>query len=162
MKDLLINQITDELASGNSETLDVIINALDDKQVLSKLSKVNLQIVEDRKPNFELKGGMFIRAKVDLRGVSNSYNTPETISVPKGTILKVPNQGTNRGDVFCSVIEGECIVYCRSMYSDPKELTRVIKGGDTHSPVGLREGVNTRYPYDLGLADKSFWEIVEE
>ena len=161
MKDLLVKQIADELASGNSETLDVIINVLDDKQVLSKLNKVNLAILEDRKPDFELRGGMLIRAKKDLRGVSNSYNTPERIDIPKGTILRLPKDGTNRSDVFCSVVEGECIVHVRSMYRDTDGETRVIKGGDTHSVVGLREGNKTSYPYDLGVADKTCWEIVE-
>lgn len=161
MKDLLIKQIADELASGNSETLEVIIYALDDKQVLSKLNKLNLTILEDRKPDFELKGGMLIRAKKDLGGTSNSYNTPERIDIPKGTILRLPNDGTNRGDVFCSVVEGECIVHVRSMYRNTDGETRVIKGGDTHRVVGLYEGVKTRYPYDLGLADKTCWEIVK-
>lgn len=160
MKDLLIKQIADELASGNSETLDVIINVLDDKQVLSKLNKVNLAILEDRKPDFELKGGMLIRAKKDLKGVSNSYNTPERIEIPMGTILRLPKDGTSRGDVFCSVVEGECVVHVRNMYRDTDGETRVIKGGDTHSVVGLFSGHKTRYPYDLGLADKNCWEII--
>ena len=113
MKDLLVNQISEELKSGNSQTLDLLLEKLNDEQVLSRLNKMNLQIVEDRKPDFELKGGMLIRAKVDLRGVSNSYNTPERIDIPKGTILRLPNEGTNRGDVFCRVVEGECIVTLR-------------------------------------------------
>jgi hypothetical protein len=137
-----------------------LVNELDDTQILSRLTNENLAILEERKPNFELKDGMLIRAKIDLRGTSNSYNTPERIDIPKGTILSVPSEGTNRGDVFCRVVEGECIVHCRSMYREPSEPTRAIKGGDIYSRVGLNEGVKTRYPYDLGLADKNFWEIV--
>ena len=162
MRDLLIKQIADELASGNTDTLnEILVNELNDKQVLSRLTKDSLNILEERKPDFQLKGGMLIRAKKDLRGTSNSYNTPETIDIPKGTILMLPSDGTNRGDVFCHVVEGECIVHVRSTYRDTNGETRVIKGGDKYSVVGLREGVNTRYPYDLGLADKTCWEIVK-
>mgnify|MGYP003348754579 FL=1 len=159
MKDLLVNQISEELKSGNSQTLDLLLEKLNDEQVLSRLNTMNLQIVEDRKPDFELKGGMLIRAKVDLRGVSNSYNTPERIDIPKGTILRLPSEGTNRGDVFCRVVEGECIVTLRGYYEGEK---RQIKAGDTYSVVGLSEGVKTRCPYDLGVADKNSWEIVTQ
>ena len=162
MRDLLIKQIADELASGNTDTLnEILVNELDDKQVLSRLTKDSLDIIEERKPNFELKGDMLIRAKKDLKGTSNSYNTPETIDIPKGTILRLPSSGTNRGDVFCSVVEGECIVHVRSMYRDTNGETSIIKGGDKYSVVGLREGVKTRCPYDLGVADKTCWEIVK-
>jgi hypothetical protein len=162
MRDLLIKQISDELASGNTDTLnEILVNELDDKQVLSRLTKDSLVILEERKPDFELRGSMLIRAKKDLKGVSNSYNTPERIDIPMGTILRLPKDGTNRGDVFCSVVEGECVVHVRNMYRDTDGETRVIKGGDTYSVVGLYSGHKTRYPYDLGLADKTCWEIVE-
>ena len=162
MRDLLIAQISEELANGKTDTLnELLVNELDDKQVLSRLTKDSLAILEERKPDFELKGGMLIRAKVDLKGTSNSYNTPETIDIPKGTILRLPSEGTNRGDVFCKVVEGECIVHVRSMYRDTNGETRVIKADDTYSVVGLRVGVKTRYPYHLGSADKNCWEIVQ-
>jgi hypothetical protein len=162
MRDLLIAQISEELANGKTDTLnELLVNELNDKQVLSRLTKDSLAILEERKPDFELKGGMLIRAKVDLKGTSNSYNTPETIDIPKGTILRLPSDGTNRGDVFCKVVEGECIVHCRHPYGYVGEPTRAIKGGDTYSVVGLSVGVKTRCPYDLGLADKNCWEIVQ-
>ena len=162
MRDLLIKQIVEELASGKTDTLNEILeNRLTDNQVLSRLSNDNLNILEDRKPNFKLKDGMLIRAKKDLKGVSNSYNTPERIDIPKGTILKVPLEGTRIGDVFCSVVEGECVVHVRSMYRDTNGETRVIRNGDNNNRVGLNEGVKTSYPYDLGVADKTCWEIVK-
>jgi hypothetical protein len=161
MRDLLIKQITDELASGKTDTLnEILASELDEKKILKRLTKENLAILEERKPNFELKGGMLIRAKKDLTGTSNSYNTPERIDIPKGSILKLPNGGTNRGDVFCSLVEGQCVVHLRSMYRDTNGETSIINGGDNHRVVGLREGVETRYPCDLGLADKTCWEII--
>jgi len=162
MRDLLIKQISEELANGKTDTLnEILVNELDDKQVLSRLTKDSLDILEERKPDFELRGGMLIRAKKDLRGTSNSYNTPERIDIPKGTILKVPLEGTRMGDVFCSVVEGECVVHVRSMYRDTNGETSVIRNGDNNNRVGLNEGVKTRCPYDLGVADKTCWEIVK-
>lgn len=161
MRDLLIKQIAEELASGNSNTLNEILESeLDDKKVLKRLTKDNLNILEERKPDFKLKEGMLIRAKKDLKGVSNSYSTPERIDIPKGTILKVPLEGTRMGDVFCSVVEGECVVHVRSMHRDTNGETRVIRNGDNNNRVGLAEGVKTSYPHDLGTADKTCWEII--
>lgn len=161
MRDLLIKQIAEELASGNSNTLNEILESeLDDKKVLKRLTKDNLNILEERKPDFKLKEGMLIRAKKDLKGVSNSYSTPERIDIPKGTILKVPIEGTRLGDVFCSVVEGECVVHLRSMYRDTNGETKIIRNGDNNNRVGLTEGVKTRYPHDLGTADKTCWEII--
>ena len=161
MRDLLIKQIAEELASGNSNTLNEILESeLDDKKVLKRLTKDNLNILEERKPDFKLKEGMLIRAKKDLKGVSNSYSTPERIDIPKGTILKVPIEGTRLGDVFCSVVEGECVVHLRSMYRDTNGETKIIRNGDNNNTVGLTEGVKTSYPHDLGTADKTCWEII--
>jgi len=153
MKDLLIEQISEELNSGNTNTLEMLLSKLEEKQILDNLNVEKKQIFEDRKPNFSLKEGMLIKAKADLRGVSNSYNTPERIDITKGTVLRVPNSGTNRGDVFCDVVEGECIKHCRG-YSEGEKI-------NVSDSVGLTQGVNTRCPYDLGVADKLFWEIVE-
>jgi len=157
MKDLLIKQITEEIEKGNTSTLDKLLG--DEKQILSLLNKDNLNIIEDKKPDFVLEGGMLIRAKKDLTGTSNCYNTPERIDIPKGTILQIPSEGTNRGDVFCRLIEGECIKILRGGSHDGE--IRIMKPEDNRfDVVGLREGVNTRYPYDLGVAQKEFWELV--
>lgn len=159
MKDLLLQQISEEVKNGNVNSLSELLDSLNDKEILARLNENNKQILEDRKPNFELKRDMLIRAKVDLRGTSNSYNTPERIDIPKGTILRVPSEGTNRGDVFCKLIEGECTKTLRG--GSYEGQTRVMTPeSNKYEVVGLIEGVNTRYPYDLGLADKNYWEIV--
>ena len=85
MKELLIKQIAEEIEKGNLTTLNKML--LDEKQILSLLNEDNLKIVEDMKPTFAVKSGMRIRAKKDLIGVSNSYNTPERIEIPKGVVL---------------------------------------------------------------------------
>jgi len=158
MKDLLIKQIADEIKTGETTTLDKLL--VDFKNVLGLLNEDNLKILEDRKPNFELKGGMLIRAKKDLIGVSNSYNTPERIDIPKGVILEIPTQGTDRGDVFCKLIEGKCEKTLRGG-SYEGQISVMTPESNRFEVVGLRQGVDTRYPCDLGLADKNFWEIVK-
>jgi hypothetical protein len=161
MIDLLIEQIIEELANGNSNTLnELLVNELTDKQIINRLDNTRQQELENRKPDFELKGGMFIRAKVDLRGVSNSYNTPERIDIPKGTIFSLPSEGTNRGDVFCKLVEGECTKTLRG--HNEGQIRVITPDNSKFDVVGLSEGVKTRYPYDLGLADKTCWEIVTQ
>jgi hypothetical protein len=152
MKDLLFKQITD----GDNNTLSIILSKLDDKIIKGLLSEKNLQILEDSKPDFALKQGMLIRAKKDLRGVSNSYNTPERIDILKGTILILPSEGTNRGDVFTTIYEGECIIHLRGLCEGEKKK---LDGSCAFSKIGLSEGVKTSYPCDLGMAQKDCWEI---
>jgi len=100
-----------------------------------------------------------IKALCQLKGVSSNYNTPERIDIPAGTILKVPASGTSRGDLFCEIIEGEPIVHCRGYNKDKPRTMSPKNFTDT---VGLREGYNSRYPYDLGVINTDCWEIIKE
>ena len=102
------------------------------------------------------KKGMLIRAKKDLRGVSNSYNTPERIEIKKGTLLVVPGEGTRFGDCFCKIREGKAIKHCRGYNEGEKrEMTPENSSRDV---IGLGEGYKTA-PYSLGQIDTDFWEI---
>jgi hypothetical protein len=99
-----------------------------------------------------------IKALRQLKGVSSSYSTPERIDIPAGTILKVPSSGTNRGDLFCEIIEGEPIVHCRGYNNDKP---RTMSPNSWTDKVGLSEGFNSRYPYDLGVINTDCWEIIK-
>jgi hypothetical protein len=101
-----------------------------------------------------------IKALQSLTGKSDSYNTPERIDVPEGVILLVPKYGTSRGDVFCTIVAGECILHCRSLETDHLniEKTKVLSIGDK---VGLHDGHSTRFPEDLGEINNDYWEIIK-
>ena len=100
----------------------------------------------------QAKRGMLIRAKKDLRGVSNSYNTPERIDIKKGTLLLVPPSATRMGDCFCNLVEGKAILHCRG---HNKGKVEELKSNDT---IGLREGYSDA-PYSLGTIDTDCWDI---
>lgn len=101
---------------------------------------------------FNLEKGMIIRAKKDLKGCTNSFNTPETVFIEKGTTLKIPEYGTRMGDVFTTLIDGVATYVSRSPSN---------KGGHIEATtVGLQEGHESNYPQDLGQADIDSWEVV--
>lgn len=100
----------------------------------------------------QAKGGMLIRAKKDLRGVSNSYNTPERIDIKKGTLLLVPPSGTRMGDCFCNLAEGKATLHCRGHNEGELEELK------PNATIGLREGYSDA-PYSLGTIDTECWDI---
>lgn len=102
----------------------------------------------------KLVRGMQIKALEDLRGVSNSYNTPERIDISKGTILLIPREGYANGDVFCKIISGECIKTVRP--SGEKVKLRINHSGDV---VGLSGGHESA-AYGLGRILKNKFKEV--
>jgi len=106
----------------------------------------------------KLKGGMIIKSTKPLSGVSDSYNTPERIDIPEGTILKVPSQATRMGDVFCDIVEGEVTVHKRNMYGEdpgPKKTS--------NCKVGLIGGYGMGGgPHILGSIVNQEWKILTE
>ena len=150
---------------SDGKTLDKIINEIE--TAFGSVEKFyNPNTSKDKpkdKPNDvvkidnKLKSGDLIKAKTNLRGVTNSYNTPERINISKGTILRVPSEGTRMGDVFCTLVEGEC-TYEQRPISDG-EKTNSMKIG---SKVGLSQGHKSYGPYDLGKIDSTAWEKVNK
>lgn len=166
LKNILINQVVSELTNGGStETLIKLVNTFNEKFIMECLDDTFKQIYEDSKPNFELKQGMVIRAKKDLRGRSTNWNSPENIDIPKGTIVKVTD-GARNGDVFVTLIEGECITHRRDSDSIRKYGATYPITPSKHSSINttliLQEGMNSRHPWDFGIAVKNSWEIVRE
>lgn len=100
--------------------------------------------------------GMKIRAKRDIRGVSDSYNTPERIDIKEGAVLLVPASGTRFGDCFCKLLEGVAILHCRESFGFSNGKTREIGSNDK---IGLKEGYETA-PYSLGRIDTEVWEVL--
>jgi hypothetical protein len=92
-----------------------------------------------------LNEGDTITALVNTIGVTNSYNRPERIDIPKGTVLQVPPSGTRMGDVFCNIVEGTA-----------KCGDRTFKRFDI---VGLGSNHKTSSPWDLGSVEDSVWKI---
>jgi hypothetical protein len=149
-RELLEKQIIEDSKNGDTTVLAEILSQLPDEVVFGSLSDKNQELSK-----YEvLKGGDNITALVDLQGVSTSFNTPELIKIPKGTILQVPHQGTSRGDVFCTIADGKATLISRARGSEGEEieLKRFAK-------VGLRMGHKTRCPYDLGMVETSKWKI---
>lgn len=104
---------------------------------------------------YTLQGGEKIKALKDLKGHSDSFNTPERIVIFKNTILQVPKQGTMRGDVFATVMEGDCKITLRG-YCEGQ-----IRNLKPHEKVGLSEGhIFPPSPYSLGSVDLNMWEII--
>lgn len=107
-----------------------------------------------------LSHGVVIRAKKDLRAKSSSWNTPENIDVPKGTTLMVMATANN-GDVFVKLMEGVCTLHSRARDREGEtiELRVNTYGG---SDFILNQGHKSRHPYDWGLIDLEFWEVVRD
>lgn len=102
----------------------------------------------------ELKPGMLLRAKRDLRSSTRSWNSPQRSTIKENTILMAPSSGTRYGDVgprYVGIIdaEGKFIPY-------PSLEEVHLPGRDDF----LREGHKSRCPEDLGLADPDAYEIV--
>ena len=104
---------------------------------------------------YNLKPGMLIRAKRDLRSSTRSWNSPQRSTIKENTVLMVPSRGTSYGDVgprYVGIIDAE-----------GKFTSFASKGGRIIGGQGedfLREGHTTRCPEDLGLADPDAYEIV--
>lgn len=96
-----------------------------------------------------------IKAKRDLKGISNSYSTPERIDIKKGAVLKVTGTGTRFGDAFCNLSEGKATRHVRSNDERDGTLKEVNIGGT----IGLSEGYETA-PYSLGRINTEDWEVL--
>jgi len=105
----------------------------------------------------QLKGDERIRAKKNLYGHSSCWSMPERIEISKGTVLKVPKEGTYMGDCFCYLIEGKCIKTTRSMLQSSDGKIIIMETGDT---VGLSQGYKSA-AYALGKIETDCWEIIE-
>ena len=113
-----------------------------------------------------LRKGMLLKAIIDTVGCSDSYNTPETIDIPKGTIISVPSQGTRMGDVFCELIEGVAFLHSRSPSTEGQLRELKPKTDNDGKPwvdvIGLipRGGYKMGGgPWALGKIDLNVWEI---
>ena len=154
-RNVLEKQIINDISNFDTTILSEILSLLTDKQVFNSLDDKNQESL-----NFhQLKGGEYIKALVDTRGVSNSYNTPERINIPKGTVLHCPNTGTRMGDCFTTMDmqpskDVAPIKECRG-YNEG-ERQEVKYGGI----IGLCGGYNSA-PYSLGKIDLRIWKIVK-
>lgn len=106
-----------------------------------------------------LEKGMKLKALRNMKGTSNSYNTPELIDIPKGTVLHAKNEGTRMGDAFTHIIEGECTKHVRHMYDKEVDGTLSTMSPTKDWIVGLRDGYESA-PYSLGYIHLDYWEIV--
>ena len=153
-RDLLERQILRDAKDGDTTVLAEILESLTDDYVFGSLSDRNQEAL-----NFQqLKGGEHIQALKNVRGVSNSYNTPERINIPKGTIVNCPNSATRMGDCFTTMVQQPSkdkapIKECRG--HNEGERQEVKYGGI----IGLNEGYQTA-PYSLGKIDLRIWKII--
>ena len=150
-RDLLEKQIIKDGKDGDTTVLAELLAMLDEEVMFEALSDEN-----QYKTNFQqLKGGEHIVALKTVKGVSNSYSTPEEIFIKEGAMLQVPHSGTRMGDCFTNLVVGDAVKTCRGHNEgENKELER----GDV---VGLSEGYNTA-PYSLGQIDLRVWKIIKE
>ena len=150
--ELLEKQILRDAKNGDTTVLAEILGMLDDNQIWNSLSDEN----QERSNFQQLKGGERIKALEDLTGVSNSYNTPERIDIPEGTVLRVGSSGTRFGDCFCTLLEGAPILHCRGRGIEGQKKEMQVGS----SRIGLSEGYKTA-PYSLGQIDLRVWEIIK-
>jgi len=155
-RNVLEKQIITDISNFDTTILSEILSLLTDEQVFNSLSDKNQEGL-----NFhQLKGGEYIKALVDTRGVSNSYNTPERIDIKKGTILECPNSGTRMGDAFASLVSGNAVKHCRGYNEGEKQELKPSVPRGIRAIVGLSGGYNSA-PYSLGQIDLRVWEIIK-
>jgi hypothetical protein len=162
VKQIIVEQIIRDLENGkSSETLHKVLESSNNDFLFKCLDELSLQIIEKSKPDFELKKGMRIRAKLNLRGKSCNWNSPEMIDIPAGAIVEV-NDNASNGDLFVCLIEGVCIQHRRDSKEPTLELhpKEDVRHDMLRQKFILIDGKNSRHPYDWGIAEKSCWEIL--
>ena len=155
---VLLEQISKEIKAGSTSTLVNVINLLTDKQISENLNQDSKDYLESIKVDFELKKGMIIKSKRNLRAKDCNWNSPSNVDVPEGTIVEVSSAESN-GDLFVNLINGTCL--CNRRDGDPYEMKPSIHPRVTTNII-LVEGRSSRHPYDFGLALKSHWEIIQQ
>lgn len=156
IKLVLLEQISKEIKAGSTTTLVSVLSLLSEKQILDNHNQETKDRLEAIRVDFELKKGMKVRAKKELRAKNTNWGSPSTVIIPEGTIFELDSAESN-GDLFAILLEGTCT--CNRRDEDQYEMIPATHPRlKTH--VILVEGKNSRHPYDFGLALKSCWEIV--
>lgn len=156
IKVALLGQILNEIKNGSTTSLVDVLNQLTDKQITNCLNQESKEYLESIRLDFELKKGMKLRAKKDLKGKDTNWGSPSMVDIPEGTIFEL-DSAENNGDLFAILLEGTCV--CNSREGNPYQMKPkthpILK---TH--IILVDGKSSRHPYDFGLALKSCWEII--
>ena len=152
----LLEQISKEIKAGSTSTLVSVINLLSKEQITANYTQETKDYLESISVDFELKKGMKLRAKKELRARDTCWNKPSTIIIPKGTIFEL-SSAENNGDLFAILREGTCV--CNRRDGDPYDVTP-SKFSSYNEYVILLEGRTSRHPYDFGMALKSAWELL--
>lgn len=153
---VLLEQIKKEIKAGSTSTLVNVIHLLTEKQISDNYTQETKDYLESIRVDFELKKGMKLRAKKELKAKDCCWNSPSTIIVPEGAIVELSSAESN-GDLFAVLLEGTCtcnrrdgLPYLVQPSTHPRMTTDII----------LVEGKKSRNPFDFGLGFKTHWEIV--